>query len=173
MMTQLPAYLQNLPSRNLTKTAVANAGVSRPPHISIQGGRFTLVDASGTSVPWPQIYIDVIIIDMNPHVSQIYYNPAKPFDPANPERPLCFSDNGIAPSIHADEPQSQVGCASCVKQAWGKINQLGNKIPWCTKYQKLAVMLPSHPKYVFQLQLPPATLFDTWRAYSQHIQSVG
>ena len=44
---QLPAHLQNRQSRAVNERAAAGIGSSMPPHISIQGNSFTLIDAAG------------------------------------------------------------------------------------------------------------------------------
>ena len=47
MVSQLPAYLQQRQSRTVTERAATGLGASMPPHISIQGNSFTLIDAAG------------------------------------------------------------------------------------------------------------------------------
>ena len=49
----LPAYLQNLPSRNLAQTAISNVGQGNPPYLSIEGNRFTLGRRSRQHNPNP------------------------------------------------------------------------------------------------------------------------
>ena len=43
----LPAYLQNRQSQGVAARATAGMGGILPPHISIKGNQYTLVDAAG------------------------------------------------------------------------------------------------------------------------------
>lgn len=177
-MTQLPAYLQNLPSRNLAQTAIANVGAGTPPYLSIQGGRFTLIDVAGNALPAqkmdPQgnIYVDVVIVDVNGHVSKIFFGLNKPYDPDNPTPPACFSDNGLAPSISAGQPQAPT-CASCPHNVWGsKISQMGSQVKQCADQQKIAVYAPEYSGGLFLLRIPPGS-FANWRAYMAKFAGAG
>ena len=168
----LPTYLQNLPSRNLAQIAISNVGQGNPPYLSIANNRFTLVDVAGNTIPIQTLYVDCIIVDINPHMSQTYFDPNIPYDPNNPGPPLCFSDNGIGPSTMAREPQS-VACNGCPKQTWEKINALGNKVPWCQKSQKIAIWPFEHSDGLFLLKIPPASAFDSWRGYMAKFENAG
>jgi len=173
---QLPAYLQNLPSRNLAQAAIANVGAGNPPHLSIEGSRFTLVDVAGNIIPIQTLHVDVVIVDVNGHISKIYYNPATPYDPKNPSAspPLCFSDNGQAPSMNAGHPQAPT-CASCPNNVWGsKISLMGSAVKACRDEQKIAVYVGAFNEQdkrwvpysdgIFLLRIPPGS-FINWRAY--------
>ena len=168
----LPAYLQNLPSRNLAQTAIANVGAGSPPSLSIQGGRFTLIDIAGNAVPIQTLYVDVVIIDVNTHVSKIFYGVDKPWDPNNPAPPLCFSDNGIAPSMGAGAPQSPT-CASCPQNVWGsKVSAMGSAVKQCADQQKIAVFVPEYSDGLFLLRIPPGS-FANWRSYMAKFAGAG
>ena len=112
-MNQLPDYIQNRQSRGLAQRVSQNLGTSSPPYLSIMGNKFTLVDAAGNEQPIPTYeadpvkcmrgqnpgpYADVVIVDVNDHVSRIFYD--VPFDPSaqSYQPPACFSHNGLAPS---------------------------------------------------------------------------
>jgi hypothetical protein len=171
-VTDLPAYLQNLPSRNLAQTAIANVGAGTPPYLSIQGNRFTLVDIAGNTVPIQTLHVDVIVIDVNTHISKIFFGLNKPYDPDNPTPPVCFSDNGIAPSIGAGQPQSPT-CASCAHNVWGsKISQMGSAVKQCADQQKIAVYVPEYSDGIFLLRIPPGS-FSNWRAYMAKFAGAG
>lgn len=170
MTTQLPTYLQNRQSRNLAQTALANIGTGSPPYLSIQGGRFTLIDIAGNERPATKIdpngnmYVDVVIVDINDHVSKIFFGLDKPFDPNTPTPPVCFSDNGQAPSQAASQPQSPT-CMGCAHNVWGsKISQMGSQVKQCADQQKIAVFVPEYSDGVFLLRIPPGS-FINWRAY--------
>ena len=163
-MTNLPAYLQNLPSRNVAQVAINNVGAGNPPHLSIAGGRFTLVDVAGNTIQVPQFHIDVVIVDVNDHISKIFFGKDKPYEPGNPTPPICFSDNGVAPSVSAGQPQSAT-CASCPNNVWGsKISQMGSAVKACADQQKIAIYAPEYSDGLFLLRIPPGS-FINWRGY--------
>ena len=166
----LPAYLQQLPSRNLAQTAIANVGAGNPPYLSIEGNRFTLIDAAGNTIPIETLHVDAVIVDVNPHISKIYFPDSYSRD--NPSPPICFSDNGVAPSRNAGTPQAPT-CASCRNNEWGsKISQMGSKVKACTDQQKIAIILPQYPQHVFLLRIPPGS-FQNWRAYNAKFLNSG
>jgi len=168
----LPAYLQNLPSRNLAQTAISNVGQGNPPYLSIEGNRFTLVDVAGNTIPIQTLHIDVVIVDVNDHVSKIFFDPSKPYDPNTPTPPLCFSDNGIAPSINAGHPQAPT-CASCPNNVWGsKISQMGSAVKACADQQKIAIYAPEYSDGLFLLRIPPGS-FVNWRGYMAKFLGAG
>lgn len=157
-------------------TGGLSSGIQRPmpPHISIMGNRFTLIDASGqtkqveTFDPKLGPYLDCCIVDVNAVVSRIYYE-SEGFDPDNPTAPDCYSDNGTAPSANAPSPQS-ARCDGCPQAAWGATTSklTGKGVPKCRSYKKMAVILPDLPSMVFLLAVPPASL-KAAQAYSQKV----
>ena len=168
MTTNLPQHLAKISERaqSLIGKSLDNIGRGQPPRLSIENNRFTLIDTAGGRIALDTLYCDVVFVDVNDHKSKIYYPPESPYDPESPEPPLCFSDNGVAPSFQAQVPQSEY-CGPCPKQAWGKINQLGNKVPWCTDYLKTAILVPEASKYQqhpFMFRIPPNS-FGNFRAY--------
>jgi len=154
----LPAHLQNLQTPDIGGVLSANLGSAMPPHVSIGGGRFTLIDASNNEIPVPTfdpvigVYLDAAIIDVNPVMSRIYFEGN--YD-ANAEgvRPACFSDNGVGPSISSSTPQAPT-CAACPRSEWTKVNANGKKVPWCTQKQKVALLIPGFD-VLFLLAVPP------------------
>lgn len=168
----LPAHLQGHATPDITDRLAGNLGVGSPPYISIMGNRLTLVDSAGDQEPVTTVdaktglpYLDACIADVGDHPSKIYYG--KPFDPnaTGYSPPDCWSDNGIAPSINATVPQSPT-CASCPKAVWGSATSKvsGKGIPACSKYQKLALVLPEDD-VTFLLRVPPNSL-ENLRAYN-------
>lgn len=162
----LPSYLQNYQAPDIGAALSANLGSAMPPHVSIEGGRFTLIDASNAEIPVPTfdptlgVYLDACIIDVNNVKSRIYY-PGSYDGQAPGMRPTCFSDNGQAPSIHAESPQARScqpdpdGTFGCKLAVWGsKINPNGKKVPACKETQKIALLIPGFPT-LFVLAVPP------------------
>jgi hypothetical protein len=175
-MSELPSFLQNFTDR-----LGSNLGTRAQPHLSIEGDRLTLIDSNGdsetvmTRIEKGQAKgdeqigdpcLDCVIIDGGDHPSQIYFG--RPYDPKGESfaPPMCWSDNGIAPSVNCSEPQA-VSCTpdptgqnGCKWAVWGSGRAApGSKVipPACAKYQKLAIMIPGDD-IQFQLRVPPNSL---------------
>lgn len=168
---QRPNYMEGS-DRSLATRGMQGIGGVMPPHISIARNRFTLVDAAGNEQPVQQLYLDVVVLDVNPNPSKVYYEGA--YDPNEVDRkpPTCFSDNGLAPSREASIPQAPA-CAGCQFNAWGsEISQTGAKVKACRDYKKIAVFVPLNKGIQFQLRIPPNTL-KIWKAYCANIGGQG
>lgn len=158
MTSQLPAHLQQYQAPDIAGALSATLGSAMPPHVSIEGGRFTLIDAGNNEIPVPTfdptigVYLDAAIIDVNKVMSRLYYPDAYD-NQAQGKRPECFSDNGIGPSTAASSPQAPT-CAACPRSEWTKVNPNGKKVPWCTQKQKIALLIPGFPT-LFLLAVPP------------------
>lgn len=166
----LPAYLQNLPKTDRVEHVIGNLGTIAQPYISIAGGRFTLIDAAGGHVQVPKLEIDAVIIDLNPHKSKVFFGEKNTYDPSNPLPPICWSDNGIAPSVGASQPQHPT-CNGCRWDAWGsRINALGNAVKACNDQQKIAVFVPEYsPQGLWLLRIPPGS-FGNFKNYMLRFQ---
>lgn len=159
-MNQLPAHLQNRQRRDLVGAALGGLNTGSPPHISIAGNRFTLVDDAGNEKPVQTLYLDVCVIDANASVSKIFFDPRVPFEPGgdNSNPPICWSDNGIGASAQASSPQN-TSCQLCPQNAWGSATSkaTGKPTKACNDVKKLAVIVPGMDM-VFLLRIPPASL---------------
>lgn len=164
-MNQLPAHLAARQRPSMAAEAVAGLQRSRGPHVSIADNRFTLVDGNGNEKPIQTLYMDLVVIDVNPHVSRLYYDPTKPYNKEDNTPPLCFSDNGVGASAQASEPQN-TSCQLCPKSAWNSAvsKMTGKGIPACAQRKKLAVIAGGTGEMVFDLTVPPASL-GNWLAY--------
>ena len=169
----LPVHLQNRQKRDLALQAVGGINSGSPAHISIEGNRFTLVDDAGNEKPIQTLFLDVCVIDANPSVSKIFFDPSVPFVPGgdNSNPPICWSDNGVGASAQASQPQN-TSCQLCPHNAWGsKISQQGTKVKACTDVKKLAALVPGIG-VAFQLRIPPASL-KNWGKYCQTLAGHG
>jgi hypothetical protein len=183
---QLPAHLRDLPSRGLAARALANIGAGSPPIVSIMGNRFTLVDAVGseeqvtTHDPKLGVYLDCCVVDVGDHESKIYFGAA--FDPnaTSWPPPKCWSDNGVAPSRLAGEPQARTctpdptGQHGCRWAVWGSATSKvsGKGVPACGKYQKLA-LVPLGRESAFLLRVPPNSLSNLQAYFARFKGEVG
>ncbi len=166
----LPAYLQNLPKTDRVEQVIGNLGTVAQPYVSIAGGRFTLIDAAGGKVQVPKLELDTVIIDLNPHKSKVFFGEKNTYDPSNPSPPICWSDNGVAPSVSASQPQNPT-CNGCRWDAWGsRISQLGSAVKACADQQKIAVFVPEYsPQGLWLLRIPPGS-FSNFKNYMLRFQ---
>jgi hypothetical protein len=150
----LPAHLKNRRSQAVAVEVAAGLGSAQPPHISILGGRFTLVDAAGNKKPLDTTYLDCIIIDGQKGRSRTFWGVGAVFEGDSSGPPLCFSDNNIGPSSLSQEPQSST-CAMCPMARFDSdvSKMTGKPVPACKVLKKLAVLLPSFA-FPFQLRVP-------------------
>ena len=158
----LPAHLQGRQTKALNEVATLGIGSAMPPHISIRGNTFTLVDASGAQQNAGPV-LDICVADVSDVVCKQFYS--EKWTPDSSEPPLCWSANGIAPSREALTPQSPT-CAACPKNARGSAVSAisGVAIKACRDERWLAVVHPQMPTMRFQLRLTPGS-FKNWREY--------
>jgi hypothetical protein len=152
-----PAYLGSVPTDDSLEKALATLGPSKFPYVSIKDSRFTLIDVTGNQMPIPKLTLDCVIIALNPNRSKVYFG--GPYDPSSALPPICWSDNGIAPSVSASQPQS-VQCDTCPHDAWGSaVSALGNDVKACADQRKLALYLPEFSDQgLWLLRVPPNSL---------------
>jgi hypothetical protein len=160
----LPTYLQNRQSQRVAEGAADGIGGSLPPHISIRGNEFTLVDAAGNKAEVPEKYLDVCFVDRSELVCKQYYE--NDYVDGSNEPPTCWSANGVAPSIEAITPQSAT-CATCEWNARGSdVSKISGKaIKACRDEKWTAVILPKYPAMVFQFRVTPGS-FKAWKGYT-------
>src|SRR5271166_2799977 len=173
---QLPDYLKNRPFEAVSDALDRSLGAGAPPVLSIEGDRFTLVDAGGNQQPLSTVeqgvpYADAVVIHTLPHYSKIYYGSHK-YNPNEGSPPVCFSDNGVAPSRNSSEPQSPT-CASCQWSAWGSATSemTGKGVKACKDYQKIALLVTGFDG-VYLLRVPPNSL-TAFREYNARFKGSG
>lgn len=153
-MTQLPAHLKKRTSQVVSAEIISGLGSPQPPHVSIQGGRFTLVDSAGNKKPVDTLYLDCVVIDGKKGRSRVFWGVGAVFEGEQSGPPLCFSDNDIGASSLAQQPQS-LTCATCVMARWDSdvSKMTGKPVPACKTMKKLAIMVPGF-NFPFQLRVP-------------------
>lgn len=162
-MSQLPAALASRQRRSVIDDATTGLGSSRGAHISIKGGRFRLVSATGVETPLETHYVDVIVVDANSHPARVFFD--GPYVPGDDVPPVCFSDNGTGPSNQAMQPQAPT-CAVCPNNVRGSDTTFSGKATTaCDNRKKMAVIIPDDPAVnVYEFQIPPGSLSNL-RAY--------
>jgi hypothetical protein len=166
----LPAYLQNRQSQGVAARATAGMGGVLPPHISIAGNGYTLIDAAGNKMPLGPT-MSACVVDISDHMNKRYYE--NDWTPGSDEPPTCFSRNGVAPSRDSQTPQSPT-CATCQWNVRGSDTSKlsGKPIKACRDEKDLAVLLPQFPNMLFQLTVPPGS-FKNWSAFTTAFKSGG
>lgn len=169
--TNLPAHLQNRQSRTVTDRAASGLGASMPPHISIQGNSFTLIDAAGNEQNEGGT-IDVCIADVSDVNCKRFYGDKK-WTPDSKDPPICFSANGIGPSRDSSQPQNSI-CATCKHNERGSaISAIsGASIKACRDEKWLALIPIKYPTMMFQLVLTPGS-FKNWRDFLKPFETHG
>lgn len=162
-----PSWLDQFRDKSLDEAATAGiVAFARPPFISIDKNRFSLVDAQGNRETLRDLDIEVIVVGTNKGLSKLYYGHA--YDPSADEHepPKCYSDNGIGPSQNSMEPQNPT-CQGCPQNVWGSdtSNISGKSIKACSDRKKLAVLYDGD---LYQLVIPPASL-KQWQKYADFV----
>jgi hypothetical protein len=175
---QIPDHVARLRGlRSLAQDGQAGLAGSPVPYLSIKSSRFTAVDAVGNARPVGAMdargmYLDVVIVDLNPSVSKTYY--AEAFDPSSDDYkpPTCWSDNGTGPSHRVATPPAHT-CASCPMNVWGsKISENGKEVKLCNDSKKIALLLADGTNIPFRLNIPPASL-KPWKTHCQTVAANG
>lgn len=169
MSKQLSTYRQN--QKRLLDDA--STGTQRPPRVSIGNNQFTLIDPSGENIPVPFApdgpVLDVVVVDRNEKTSKLFWGVGKTYNPNELAPPVCFSDNGVAPSNMAQEAQSPT-CQECPHNVIGSaISQVsGARIKACGDLKKFAVVVVNFPG-VYLLEIKPGS-FKAWNNYTNFLR---
>lgn len=165
---QRPSYLQNAP--DLSERAVTGIGTPLPPHVSIRGNKFTLVDQAGNKKVLGDS-MDFLVADIGDHVGKMYFaNPD--WTPDSDDPPDCWSTNGIGPSRDAINPQART-CAECPNNVRGsRISKMsGASIKACRDEVIIAIVHPQFPGMLFQFKITPGS-FKNWRKHVEEAKNV-
>ena len=140
------------------------------PTVSIKGKVFTLkrgdektlITTPGTTPDTggePARHLEVVILKAGPagdKLAKVYYEGG--FTEGSEDKPLCYSNDGVAPSINAQKPQCKT-CAACSHNAWGsKITESGGKGKECSDSKRLAIAPAGQINDPMLLRVPAASL---------------
>ena len=164
----LPAYLTGVP--DISEKAVTGIGTALPPHVSIRGNKFTLVDGTGNKKVLGDS-MDFLLVDIGDHVGKMYFsNPD--WTPDSDDPPDCWSTNGVGPSRDAINPQART-CAECPNNVRGsRVSKMsGASIKACRDEILLAIVHPQFPNMLFQFKITPGS-FKNWRKHVEECKAV-
>lgn len=120
-----------------------------------EGGTRTIIKREDGD---PASSIEVVIIKANPHLSKVYYEGG--YTEGSEDKPVCYSNDSIAPALDAARPQCQ-SCAACPHNVWGsRISENGSKGKACADSRRIAVVPSGQLDHLMLLRVPAATLKD-------------
>ena len=117
--------------------------------------------------------IEVVIVGVA-YMSRIYYKDQ--YDADKVASPTCWSSNTEIPALDVPEEQRQSGrCLDCIHNIRGSGKGNGRA---CRFVQRLAVLVKGDLETVYQLQLPPTSIFGDavngampFRAYARYLEA--
>jgi hypothetical protein len=160
---KLPAHIQNAFGTPAENSDLSSGIGGSFPVISIKGKVFHVCQGDDRQLVAndegdAKSSIDVVIYKANPGVSKVYYPGG--YVEGSEDKPTCYSNNGIAPALDAQEPQC-TKCAICPHNAWGsRITENGAKGKACSDSRRLAVAPLGDLENPMLLRIPAATLKD-------------
>lgn len=159
----LPAYLKNRAGLAQVNSDVLSSGPSFPV-LSIKGKVFTMVKGGEKKVltrvvdgeEEPRSTVQLAVVRANVK-SRVYYAKGYVEGDSDGAKPTCKSNDGIAPSADAAEPQAKK-CQACPHSVWGsKPSRPGDdegKGTACAVNTRLAVVDPDDLSMPFLLRVP-------------------
>lgn len=160
---KLPAFLTE--TFGITNDLIVSGGGGFPT-VSIKGKVFhlkrgdekTMITKPGTDDE-PASSLEVVILKAGPagdKLSKVYYEGG--YTEGSDDKPLCYSNDGIAPSANSQKPQCKT-CAACPHNAWGsKITEEGKKGKQCADSKRLAIAPAGQINDPMLLRVPAASL---------------
>lgn len=173
--SQLPAHLRAKgKAQNAFAAAVSSGGY---PVVSIKGKVFhvqrgderTLVKKPGDDEEAAGS-LEVVILASNPNKSKVFYDGG--YTEGSTDKPVCYSNDGIAPAADAEDPQSKK-CATCPHNQWGsRISDNGSKVKACTDSMRLAIAPAGQINDPMLVRVPAASL-KTLGSYGSQLAKRG
>lgn len=100
--------------------------------------------------------IEVVILKANPNIGKTYYPDG--YEEGSSERPVCYSNDSVAPAADSPQPQSNK-CAICPHNQFGsKITENGARGKACSDFRRLAVAPSGDLERAMLLRVPAASL---------------
>ena len=173
--TSLPAFLQE--TFGITNDLIVSGGGGYPT-VSIKGKVFTLKRGDEKTLitnadDEPARSLEVVILKAGPagdKLAKVYYKSG--YTEGSDAKPLCYSNDGIAPSINATEPQCKT-CAACPQNVWGShVSEDGKKGKACSDSKRLAIAPAGQINDPMLLRVPAASL-KALTAFGQQLAKRG
>ena len=171
----LPAFLQE--TFGLTNDLLVSGGGGYPT-VSIKGKVFTLKRGDEKTLitnadDEPARSLEVVILKAGPagdKLAKVYYKSG--YTEGSDAKPLCYSNDGIAPSINATEPQCKT-CAACPQNVWGShVSEDGKKGKACSDPKRLAIAPAGQINDPMLMRVPAASL-KALTAFGQQLAKRG
>jgi hypothetical protein len=147
-----------------------------PDHIRAAFGTTGNSDlTAGVSMGYPIVSYkgktwQAVILKANPNLNKVYYEEG--YEEGSTERPICHSNDAIAPAADAQKPQSPK-CATCKWNQFGsKISDNGARGKACQDSRRLAIAPAGDLERAMLLRVPPASL-KALLAYAQGLEKRG
>ena len=173
--TSLPAFLQE--TFGITNDLIVSGGGGYPT-VSIKGKVFTLKRGDEKTLitnadDEPARSLEVVILKAGPagdKLAKVYYKSG--YTEGSDAKPLCYSNDGIAPSINATEPQCKT-CAACPQNVWGShVSEDGKKGKACSDSKRLAIAPAGQINQPMLMRVPAASL-KALTAFGQQLAKRG
>jgi len=162
----LPAHLKNLQLDATTKALMGGSGNGGGKRISIRGNVFRMMVDGKEIAQNEDRAMNIIIAAANANVSRTFY--AGTYQEGQAMAPTCWSNDGVAPDIKSEQPQSSK-CASCAQNIKGS-GQGDSRA--CRFSQRLAVLLENDIRGdIYQLTLPAQSIFGAAENGKMPLQS--
>lgn len=136
------------------------------PTVSIKGKVFTLKRGDEKTLitkpdapDEPASSLEVVILKAGPagdKLSKVFY--ATGYSEGSDAKPTCYSNDGVKPSVNAQDPQCKT-CAACPHNAWGShVSEDGKKGKSCSDSKRLAIAPAGQINDPMLLRVPAASL---------------
>lgn len=133
------------------------------PHVSIKGKVFHITRGDEKTLVTrpdepdePASSIDVVIVKANSAFSKVYY--AGGYVEGSDAKPLCYSNDSLAPAADSEEKQS-TSCATCPHNQWGsRISESGGNGKACADSRRIAIAPLGQLNDPMLIRVPAASL---------------
>ena len=171
----LPAFLQE--TFGITNDLIVSGGGGYPT-VSIKGKVFTLKRGDEKTLitnadDEPARSLEVVILKAGPagdKLAKVFYKSG--YTEGSDAKPLCYSNDGVAPSINATEPQCKT-CSACPQNVWGShVSEDGKKGKACSDSKRLAIAPAGQINDPMLMRVPAASL-KALTAFGQQLTKRG
>lgn len=149
---QLPAIFAD---SNIFEQLVV--GGQSTPRISLKANRFRFIEGGKEIGMHNGLALEVVLLGGHKGIGRVYYKGE--YNPNSKEKPTCFSKDGDAPDVLAQEKQSSK-CATCPQNQLGSGKPINNKLTRACSFKKRVVVAPKDLSKAYALDLAATSIFD-------------